>query len=75
MVSKDYVICPHCKKNHSKNKAMGATGLVNYCGSEFSFTCDKCGKDIYGTMEVIVFPKTFDIFNRFLEIDKFRRSA
>lgn len=52
MKSNDAIICPHCKKNHNKHKAMGTSGLVNYCGSEFSFTCDKCGKEIYGTMEV-----------------------
>ena len=58
MVSKDCVICPHCKKNYTKNKVMGTSGLVNYCGSEFSFTCDSCGKEIYGFMEVTIKYKT-----------------
>ncbi len=58
MVSKDAIICPHCKREHNKHKAMGTSGLVNYCGSEFSFTCDKCGKEIYGTMEVTIKYKT-----------------
>ena len=54
MVSKEAIICPHCKKEHSKNRAMGTSDLVNYCGSDFSFTCDRCGKDIYGFMEVTI---------------------
>lgn len=58
MVSKDAIICPHCKKEHNKYRAMGTSGLVNYCGSEFSFTCDKCGKEIYGIMEVTIKYKT-----------------
>ena len=52
MVSKENVICPHCKKEHNKHKVIGTSGLINYYGSTFSMTCDKCGKDFYGEYTV-----------------------
>lgn len=61
MTSKDYVICPFCKKEkkeHSKNKAIGTSGLINYAGSEHYITCDKCGKDFRCTYEVQIKYKT-----------------
>lgn len=44
-VSNEKVICPYCKKEHSKNKVIGTSGLINYCGSEMTIACEKCGKD------------------------------
>ena len=58
MTSKDGVICPHCKKTHNKHKVIGTTGLINCFGSEFSMTCDRCGKDFFGKYEVIIKYKT-----------------
>ena len=58
MVSKDYIICPHCKKQHTQNVVIGTSGLINYCGREFSFTCDRCGNEVYGEMEVTIKYKT-----------------
>lgn len=52
MVSKDYVICPYCKKKHSKTKAIGTSGVVCFNGSELTVECDKCGKDFYVEYEV-----------------------
>lgn len=58
MISKEYVICPFCKKVHSKNKAIGISGLINYAGSECSITCEKCGKDFRCVYEVQIKYKT-----------------
>ena len=52
MVSKESVICPHCKKNYSKHRVIGTTGLINHCGSTFSIICDRCGKCFYGEYTV-----------------------
>lgn len=52
MVSEECVICPHCKAERSRNDAIGISGLINYCGSEFSLKCKKCGKDFYGEYTV-----------------------
>ncbi len=35
-VSKESVICPYCKKEHSKHKAICKSGLINFCGSEIT---------------------------------------
>lgn len=58
MVSKDSVICPFCKKEHSKNKAIGTSGLINYNGSECFITCDKCGEEFRCVYEVQIKYKT-----------------
>lgn len=58
MISKDYVICPYCKKENSKNKAIGTSGLINYVGSERSVTCNKCGKEFRCVYEVSIKYKT-----------------
>ena len=54
MVSKESIICPHCKNEIDKHKAIGKSGLINYCGSEFSMTCPKCDEDFYGEYEVTI---------------------
>jgi hypothetical protein len=58
MISKDYVICPFCKRKHSKNKATGTSGLINHIGSECSIICDKCGKEFRCVYEVQIKYKT-----------------
>ena len=58
MVSKDEIVCPYCKKGHSKYRVIGSSGLVNCFGSEFSMTCDRCGKDFYGEYVVDIRYKT-----------------
>ena len=58
MISKDDVICPFCKKKHSKFKAIGTSGLINYVGSECSITCDKCGNVFRCVYEVQIKFKT-----------------
>lgn len=57
-VSKEKVICPLCKREHDINKAIDTSGLINYCGSSLTITCDKCGKDFYCEYEVIIKYKT-----------------
>lgn len=51
-VSKESVICPYCKHEHSKNKAIGTSGIVNYYGSELTVTCDICKKNFHVEYEV-----------------------
>lgn len=58
VISKESVICPYCKKEHGKNKAIGTSGLINFCGSEITITCDKCGKDFRCNYEVTIKYKT-----------------
>lgn len=58
MVSEIYVVCPYCRKTHSKNKAIGTTGLINYGGGEISLVCEKCGKDFRCSYEVRIRYKT-----------------
>lgn len=57
-ISKEKVICPYCKKEHGRNKAIGTSGLINYCGSEITIVCDKCGKDFTCNYEVTIKYKT-----------------
>ena len=53
MVSKEAVICPFCKYEHSIMKALGTTGLVCYDGETGkTITCNKCGKDFICDYEV-----------------------
>lgn len=58
MISKEYVICPFCRKELSKNKAIGTSGLINYAGSECFITCEKCGRDFRCVYEVQIKYKT-----------------
>lgn len=58
MVSKESVICPYCKKEHYKNKAIGTSGIINYSGSTITITCEKCGKDFICEYEVTIKYKT-----------------
>lgn len=58
MVSKEGVICPHCKALNSKSKAVGTSGTVLLNGSSFFTTCVKCGKEFYGTYDVCITYRT-----------------
>lgn len=58
MVSKEGVICPYCKAKNSKSKAIGIAGLIIPNGGDFSATCDRCGKEFYGTYEVSIIYRT-----------------
>ena len=58
MISKEFVICPFCKKTHNKHKAIGTSGLINYAGSERGITCEKCGKEFVCVYEVEIRYKT-----------------
>lgn len=58
MIDKEYIVCPFCKNKHSKNKAIGTSGLINYNGSELTIECNKCGKDFKCIYEVQIKFKT-----------------
>ena len=53
MVSKENVICPFCKREHGKTKAIGTSGLVCYVGDYGkTITCEKCGKEFICDVEI-----------------------
>ena len=58
MISYDYVICPFCGKQHSKNEAIGNTGLINHVGSTRSIWCYKCDNEFICTYSVKIKYKT-----------------
>lgn len=53
MVSKDKVICPFCKHEHGKTKALGTSGLICYAGQDdVTIVCERCGKEFICDTEV-----------------------
>lgn len=58
MISKEYIICPYCKSNHSKGIVIGQSGIINIFGTERSITCRNCNKDFTCEVEVKITYKT-----------------
>lgn len=59
MNDSENIICPHCKRRHSKYKILGSSGLINHSGYESIYVCcEKCGKDFYCDIEVKLKIKT-----------------
>lgn len=57
-VSKEYVICPYCKKENLPYKVTGSTGQINYNGMTKGYTCARCGKEFECEMIVSLTFKT-----------------
>jgi|GEM_PF-3478960 len=43
--SKDFIICPHCKREHGKSIVLGSSGLINIFGTTAQLECIQCGKE------------------------------
>ena len=51
---KEVPVCPYCKSENNKTKAIGSMGLVNYNGMEISMECSSCGKYFECDVEVSI---------------------
>ena len=58
MISKDSIICPYCKKEHTKSLVLGTSGVINIFGTERELECTKCGKSFRCEVEVKITYKT-----------------